>query len=108
LIVIFAVRSSKSFFRWMGWALMIGSLFTLIPLLFLPLTMPSLSNRSQGEVEQGFASGGALVAEILGNGMMRLVIGEFTRPVLEQSAILIGLSFLFLFLSILLRDPHTR
>jgi hypothetical protein len=89
----------------MGWPLIIASLFTLVPLLFLPLMLSDVTTRSQGELEQGLATGGALVSEILVNGMMRLVVGEFTRPILLQSAILIGIGFFSLVLSVLLPDP---
>ncbi|HEX3053894.1 MAG TPA: hypothetical protein VHP83_24780 [Aggregatilineaceae bacterium] len=105
LVVIVTVRSSKSFFRWMGWPLIIGSLFALIPLLFLPLLMSDLRLESQGELEQGFAGGGTLVAEITVNGMMRLLVGEFTSPVLKHCAILIAVGFFAVVISVLLPDP---
>jgi hypothetical protein len=89
----------------MGWPVIIASLFTLVPLLFLPLMTSDLTTQSQSNVEEGFATGGALVAEILFNGMMRLVVGEFTRPILLQSAILIGIGFFSLVISVLLPDP---
>lgn len=103
LIVIFAVRSSKMFFRWMGWALIIGSLITLLPLFFLPFIAHDMS--FSAELESGFAAGGALIAEVVGNRMIRLLIGAFTWPILEQSAVLIGIGFFFTVLSVLLRDP---
>jgi len=105
LIVIFSVRSAKSFFRWMGWPLLIGGLFTLIPLFFLPFMSPSVRAQSQTELQQGFATGRELVAEIIGNGMMRLIIGEFTEPILIQSTILVAIGFFGLVLSVLVRDP---
>ncbi|NDJ76408.1 MAG: hypothetical protein GYB65_09125 [Chloroflexi bacterium] len=105
MVVIVTVRSSKMFFRWMGWPLVIGSLFTLIPLMFLPFIFHDIRVESRGEVEEGFAAGGQLVGEILGNGMMRLVISEFTWPVLIECAILIAIGFGFLVLSVLLNDP---
>ncbi len=107
LVVIVTVRSSKSFFRWMGWPLIIGSLFALVPLLFLPLLMGDIRIESQGELEQGFASGGTLVAEITANGMMRLLVGEFTSPVLKHCAILIAIGFFAVVISVLLPDPDT-
>ncbi len=103
LIVIVAIRSSKMFFRWMGWALIIGSLFTLLPLFFLPFMARDMSFSS--ELESGFAAGGALIAEVVGSRMVKLLIGAFTWPILEQSAVLIAIGFFFTVLSVLLRDP---
>lgn len=105
LIVIVTVRSAKSFFRWMGWPLVLGSLLTLVPLSALPFLLNDLRVEYGAEVEQGFANGGALVAEIMSNGMMRLVVGEFTWPVLIQAAILIALGFAAIVTSVLLPDP---
>ncbi|MBI5960059.1 MAG: hypothetical protein HY866_15065 [Chloroflexi bacterium] len=103
LIVIVAVRSSKSFFRWMGPMLITGSLFTLVPLFLLPFVINELS--IEAEIEGGFAAGGALMAEVVGNRMVHLLVGTFTWPILGQSAALIGIGFLFMVLSVLLRYP---
>jgi hypothetical protein len=100
LIVIVAIRSSKMFFRWMGWSLIIGSLFTLLPLFFLPFVAHDMS--FSGELESGFAAGGALIAEVVGSRMIKLLIGAFTWPILEQSAGLIAIGFFFTVLSVLL------
>jgi hypothetical protein len=105
MIVIVTVRSGKSFFRWMGCPIMLGSIVTLFPLIFLPLLVSSTSGQSEQDVAQGFAAGGQLVAEILVNGMARLVIAEFTMPVLIQSAILLMVGFIFMVLSVLLNEP---
>jgi hypothetical protein len=105
MIVIVTVRSSKSFFRWMGGSVIIASLLTLVPLVFLALSVTSISHRSETQLREEFAAGGQLAAEIVGNGMIRLVVGEFTWPVLEQAAILIGLGFVSLVISVLLTDP---
>jgi hypothetical protein len=105
MIVIVTVRSSKSFFRWMGCPIMLGSIVTLFPLIFLPFLISSTGSQSERDVAQGFATGGELVAEIMVNGMARLVIAEFTMPVLQQSAILLVLGFVCMVLSILVNEP---
>ncbi|MBN1203262.1 MAG: hypothetical protein JXJ20_15550 [Anaerolineae bacterium] len=105
LIVIFAVRSSKSFFRWMGCPLILGSLLTLTPLLFLPFMLPDIQLEWRTDIEQELETGGSLVGEIISEGMLRLAVGEFTRPILAESAIVIGIGFFFLVLSVLLSDP---
>ncbi|MBN2305325.1 MAG: hypothetical protein JXQ72_12645 [Anaerolineae bacterium] len=104
LVVIFAVRSSKVFFRWMGWSVILGSLLALVPLFLLPFAMHDLLNVNR-EIEGGFATGGALLAEIVGNRMIRLIVSALTWPVLMQSAALIMGGFLAVVLSVLLPDP---
>ncbi len=106
IVVIFAVRSSKTFFRWMGWSLVLGSLATLLPLFFLPFIAQDLN--FEAELEGGFATGGALIAEVIGNRLLRLLIGQFTWPILGQSTLLIVLGFVFTVISVLLSDPEAR
>jgi hypothetical protein len=103
LIVIFAVRSSKTFFRWMGWPVILACMFTLAPLFLLPFVVSDLN--IQDEVEGGFATGGTLIAHIVSNRMVELMIGQFTWPLLEQSAILILLGFVCTVVSVLVSDP---
>jgi hypothetical protein len=105
IVVIVAVRSSKTFFRWMGWALVLGSLATLLPLFFLPFIAQDLN--FQSELEGGFAAGGALIAEVIGNRLIRLLVGQFTWPILEQSALLIVVGFVSTVISVLVNDPDT-
>ncbi len=103
IIVIFAVRSFKTFFRWMGWSLIIGCMLTLAPLFFLPFV--ANETHFEGDIETGFATGGALIAEVMGDRMVEIVIGQFTWPVLLQSAILLVIGFIFVVLSVLVNDP---
>ena len=103
LVVIIAIRSSKTFFRWMGWSLMISSLFALVPFVFLPLIVSDL--HVEAELREGFATGGDLIAEVVGQRLIRLLIGAFTWPILIQSALLIGIGFAGVVLSVLLNDP---
>lgn len=106
MIVIVAIRSAKSFFRWVGWSLMLGSMITLAPLFFLPFVAPHLSVET--ELEEGFVTGGALIAEVIGHRMVEMLIGQFTWPVLIQAALLIGIGFVFAVLSVLLLDPDRK
>lgn len=106
LVIIFAVRSAKTFFRWIGWSLILGSLVALIPLVILPFILHDLIN-VEGEIEGGFAAGGALMAEIAGRRMTQVLIREFTWPVLIEAAILIGVGFFAVVLSVLLPDPDS-
>lgn len=104
LIVIFAVRSAKTFSRWMGWALIGGSLIALVPLFLLPFIIHDLVD-VEGEIEGGFATGGALLGEIVSERMVRILVGEFLWPVLVQAAITVGVGFLAVVISVLLHDP---
>ncbi len=103
LTIIFAIRSSKIFFRWTGWALIAGSLIALAPLYLLPFIVSDLSYET--DLTAGFATGGALIAELAGHRMLRVMISAFTWPVLFQAGILVVTGFVFVVLSVLLRDP---
>lgn len=103
LVVIVTIRSSKAFFRWMGWTLMVSSLLALLPFVLLPFIMGEAHFES--ELEQGFASGGELIAQVVSERLFRLLLNAFTWPVLIQSAILIVTGFLGVVLSVLLNDP---
>lgn len=103
LIVIVAVRSSKSFFRWIGWSLLIGGLVALLPLFFLPLLDHALS--AETELEAGFASAGEFIGEIVGQRLVRLLIGAFTWPVLLQASAVVVVGFVCVVVSVLLNDP---
>lgn len=104
LMVIVAIRSSKMFFRWTGWALMLGSLIALAPLYLLPFIVSDMSYES--DLTAGFATGGALIAELAGHRMLRVMISAFTWPVLFQSGVMLVIGFVFVVLSVLLRDPE--
>ena len=103
MIVIFAVRSSKLFFRWVGWSLIAGCLLSLAPLFLLPFVVSDLN--IQASLQSGFAAGGALIAEVVGNRMVELMVGQFTWPILVQSAGLLLAGFVFAVVSVLLHDP---
>jgi hypothetical protein len=83
--------------------LILGCVLTLAPLFLLPFITGE--THFEGELESGFATGGALIAEVVGNRMFELLIGEFTWPVLIQAAILLVVGFAFTVFSVLLNDP---
>ncbi|MCD4686937.1 MAG: hypothetical protein K8S97_13485 [Anaerolineae bacterium] len=106
MIVIVAIRSAKSFFRWVGWSLILGSMITLAPLFFLPFIAPHLTVET--ELEDGFVAGGSLIAEVVSHRVFEMLIGQFTWPVLIQAALLIGIGFVFAVLSVLLLEPDRK
>lgn len=97
LIMISAVGSTKSFFTWMGWSILIAGIFTLLPLAFLPIFLSPISGGDTQDIT-------AIQAETL-RGMMLTLVAEFTRPVLFQGALMVGFSFLLIFIGILLPNP---
>lgn len=99
MIVIVAVRSGKGFFAWMGWSVALGGIMALLPLGILPLMLGDLYAVSFGGTEVDVIQAEAL------RGMARSLVGEFTQPILLQGALLVGIGFLCVFVSIWLRDP---
>ncbi len=106
LLVIVLVRSAKSFFRWAGWLFIIGGMLALAPLFLLPFIVPSLGYEQR--LASGFATGGELIAEVVGQQMAQLLIGAFTWPVLFQASLLVGIGFVFLVLSVFLRPAEAE
>ncbi len=104
LVVIALIRSAKAFFQWTGWMFIIGGLLALAPLFLLPFIVPTLGYEQR--LESGFATGGALIAEVVGQRMAELLIGAFTWPILFQASLLVGVGFFFLVLSVFLRPPE--
>jgi len=92
-MVIFAVDSPKSFFRWMGAALLIGSLFALLPLGTVPLIVGATFNNAQNDLSN--IETGAL------RGLVSAIVREFTMPILIQGTLIMALGFLSVFLSLL-------
>jgi hypothetical protein len=102
LVVIAVIRSFKSFFRWIGWLLILGSVATLLPLLSLPFIINDIT--FEHEIEGGFAAGGALLAEIVGARTFHMLLDAFTWPVLIQCAVLMTIGFVFAVISVILND----
>ncbi len=106
LLVIVCVRSAKAFFRWAGWLCIVGGLLALAPLYLLPFVVPALGYEQR--LESGFTVGGALIAEVVGQRMAELLIGAFTWPILFQASLLVGVGFVFVVLSVFLRQPEAE
>ena len=104
LLVIVLIRSAKAFFRWTGWLCILGGLLALTPLYLLPFIVPTLGYEQR--LASGFATGGALIAEVVGQRMAELLIGAFTWPILFQASLLVGIGFMFVVLSVFLRPPE--
>jgi hypothetical protein len=99
MIVIFAVDSAKSFFRWMGTPLILTGIAVLLPLLFVPIiqSAPFEAQPQQTELE-------AIQLETL-HGVVVSITNAFSRPVLYQGAGLVGLGFALLLISTLIPAP---
>jgi hypothetical protein len=105
IIVIVAVRSGKSFFRWTGWTLIGSGLLALLPVPFFPGLVYGTVSSAQPSIHEGFAEGGRIVASLLG-GMMGSMMARLTLSVLVQVAITIVVGFLAVALSVILPAPE--
>jgi hypothetical protein len=98
LIIIFAVDSSKAFLRWTGWPILLTGIVVLMPLIVVPIL---LSDPHAGDRVSSLDN---IQAETIRNVVLSLV-NEFSRPVLSQGALMVGVGFLFLFSSFLMPSP---
>jgi hypothetical protein len=97
MIVIFAVSSARGFFRWVGIPLTCGGIAALLPLGFVPFIISNAGSNN--------ADANSIVLETT-RGVVLSLVSDFTTPVLIQGALLVTVGFLFVFISMLLPDPH--
>jgi len=103
LIVILVIRTTKQLFRWAGWALVIGGIVSLLPILLLPTLV---FDRTQIQVFPGTALNlDQLAANALARGAAESVINALSLVVLIQVAALIAVGMLCLVLSIIIPPP---
>lgn len=95
LIEIFAARSFKSLFKWYGWALLLGGLATLFPLLDM---LPLAALRGMTSARQAELIFGAVIA----------VNRTFGQPILYQGAALVIIGLILLAISSQLFEPSDR
>jgi hypothetical protein len=97
MVVIFAVDSARSFFRWVGVPLTCGGITALLPLGMVPFILSNTNN--------DHPDADSIVFETM-RGVMLSLISDFTTPVLIQGALLVTVGFLFVFISMLLPAPQ--
>ena len=97
MVVIFAVNSARSFFRWVGVPLTCGGITALLPLGMVPFI---LSNSGDNRADTN-----SIEFETV-RGVLLSLVNDFTTPVLVQGAILVTVGFLFVFISMLLPAPQ--
>lgn len=101
LVIIVAVRSSKQFFRWLGWGLILSGIITLIP---VPLFLPLLLHGAAGMPASGGIEEGRIVNSLMG-GIFTSILGGLNLAVFTQVAVVIVIGIVALFLSVLLSRP---
>jgi hypothetical protein len=107
LMVFFTVRSLKSFGRWTGTTMLLSGIATIlpIPLLLSPFMLPN-TIAAVASTQNGAGAEPSPYARVILQGIMRSIVGEFTLPVLVLAAFMVGLGFLGLFISIIVRYPE--
>ncbi len=97
LVIVFAVRSAKQFFFWMGMPLLAVGIFTLLPLI------PWIYGMLYGP--DADISGNSGSEYVLGLRFQRLMFSAFSAPILIAVLAMLATGFVFILLSSLLRDP---
>jgi hypothetical protein len=103
LIMLFAVRTGKEFFLWMGLSLIISAFFSIVPLFswLYSLTQPireatSTSNSLSTLGTQAFLE------------VTRAIAGGLTTPILVVTFMMLAVGFVFLVLSSILNTPQPQ
>lgn len=105
LIIIVTIRSSKEFFRWLGWVLILSGLITLVPVPFLSPAMFGFFPAMQSNIQRGAGASGNILASLVG-GMVSSIFSGLTLAVLIQVGIAIVIGFVCVFISVLLHAPE--
>jgi hypothetical protein len=101
MVIIVAIRSSKQFFRWLGWGLILSGIITLIP---VPFFMPLLMENAAGFPSTSGIEEGQIVSSLVG-GLVTSILSGLNLAVFTQVAVVIVIGIVALFLSILLTRP---
>lgn len=104
LIVIVTIRSGKSFFRWLGWALILSGFVSLLPVVLMP--MAGAADAKVALFENKAASVGELALNALARAVTQSIISTLTLSVLIQVAALIVVGLASVFISVLLRPAE--
>ena len=108
LIVIFAVRSLKSFGIWMGITSIISGIFALLPLLILPLLIiDSISGDLITQSADMDAELHLFLVRLTG-GFLQSLFSAFSKPVLGWSALLVVGGFILLGIAAVAPAPAPR
>jgi hypothetical protein len=100
MIVIVTIRSVKSFFRWIGWALVVSGIISLLPVFALPGVNSSFSEIRVELATQLGTGGGAL--GVLFSAMLEEIVNRLTLSVLFQVAGLIVVGLVLVFISVII------
>lgn len=98
LIVVFAVRSAREFFFWMGLPLLTSGLFTLFPL--VPWIYGLVYNDTPGVVTDSSYQ--------LGLRFQRWAFSAFSGPILAEVLVLLGIGLVCLVLAGLIRERQPQ
>ena len=105
LIVIVIVRSSKTFFRWLSWALILSGFVSLIPVIVIAVS--GVGGKAGGIHIYKSATGISEIAlNSLAGGAIQSIVSTLVLGVLIQVAILIVVGLVAAFISILLTTPE--
>jgi hypothetical protein len=103
LIVIFAVRTGKEFFLWVGLSLIISAFFSIAPLFSWLYTLTQPIQDATTNSDSLSTLGTQAVVEIT-----RDIAGGLTTPILGVTFLMVVVGFVFLVLSSILTSPQAQ
>lgn len=105
VLIMVNIRSLKAFFRWIGWALVISGLISLLPVFLLPGFNTGLSD-ARMNVAMRVGTGGGQALGLFAVQIVQSIVNDLTLSVLFQVAALIVIGLLLVFISVLLPARH--
>jgi hypothetical protein len=105
LLIMIRIRSLKAFFRWIGWALVISGIISLLPVFMLPGINSGFSE-ARISIAMRLGTGGGQALGLFAVQMLEAIVNELTLSVLFQTAGLVVVGLILVFISVALPHRH--
>lgn len=105
VLIMVHIRSLKAFFRWIGWALVISGIISLLPVFSLPGFNSGLSE-ARVSIALRIGTGGGQALSLFSVQAIQSIVNELTLSVLFQVAGLIVIGLILVFISVVLPHRH--
>jgi hypothetical protein len=105
VLIMVRIRSLKGFFRWIGWALVISGIVSLLPVFLLPGFNSGLAD-ARVNVALRVGTGGGQALGLFAVQLVQAIFNDLTLSVLFQVAGLIVVGLLLVFISVILPARH--
>jgi hypothetical protein len=105
VLIMVNIRSLKAFFRWIGWALIISGIISLLPVFSLPGFNSGIAE-ARVQVALRIGTGGGEALGLFAVQAIQSIVNDLTLSVLFQVAGLIVVGLILVFISVILPHRH--